>query len=349
MKKRMMTAVALICMMSMLTGCEKSNVTLANLADTAVEKYVVLPDYKNLELTRPEKLEITDDYVKSYINNRINSIEEMHEMTGTVENGDVVNIDYAGTIDGTAFEGGTAQSQLLEIGSGSFIAGFEEGLVGAQVGETKELALRFPENYGYAEFAGKDCTFVVKINYILAELTDDNVGLVEMGYESAESYREITRAMLTEYTQYEYERELENSIATALMEGCTFKEMPKSLTEDYESSLRADFENAAEQMGETLEEYMTETYQITADNMDDELYAIARQGAREALVIQAIANAEGISVSEEEVDAMSVSYIELGEEGTLGEESEEEVNKDMIRVNLLYDKVYDFLLNIYKE
>lgn len=349
MKKRMMTAAALICMISMLTGCGKSNVTLASLADTAVEKYVVLPDYKNLEFTRPEKLEITDDYVKSYINNRINGIEAMHEMTGTVENGDVVNIDYAGTIDGTAFEGGTAQSQLLEIGSGSFIAGFEEGLVGAQVGETKELALRFPENYDYAEFAGKDCTFVVKINYILTELRDDNVNLVDMGYQSAEAYREITRTMLTEYTQYEYERELENSIATALMEGCTFKEMPKSLTEDYESSLRVDFEKAAEQMGKTLEEYMTETYQITADNMDEELYAIARQGAREALVIQAIANAEGISVSEEEVDEMSVSYIALDEEGTLGEESKEEVNKDMIRVNLLYDKVYDFLLNIYKE
>ena len=88
---------------------------------------MTLPDYKNLDVAVPEKPEITDSYVKFYVHNRMDAVSEMRELTGTVENGDVVNIDYAGTIDGTAFEGGTAQAQLLEIGSGTFIAGLRKG------------------------------------------------------------------------------------------------------------------------------------------------------------------------------------------------------------------------------
>ena len=342
MKKRWKAAALLLCVLGMLAGCGKNNITIADLKDTETEKFVTLPDYKNLEVAKPQKVEITDDYVKSYLHNRVNAVDAMHELTGTVENGDVVNIDYAGTIDGTAFQGGTAQSQLLEIGSGSFIAGFEEGLIGANVGETKELHLQFPENYRNPEVAGKDCVFAVTINYILAELTDENVNLVDEGYTSAAAYREDAKNMLTEYTQYQYDRELENNIATSLIAGCTYKEVPQSLVDDYRTSLQTEFENAAEAAGITFEQYMADTYQIAADNLEDEMASISLRCAKEGLAIQAIADAEGISVSEEEVDALIADYTASGS-------PEEDLNKDMLQINLLYEKVYSFLMDIYRE
>lgn len=335
-----MAAAAFGCVMICAAGCGKKDIRIADLKDVEVEEYVTLPDYKNLDIQSPEKMEITDAYVQSYINSRINEVSEMRELTGTVENGDVVNIDYAGTIDGTAFEGGTAQAQLLEIGSGSFIEGFEEGLIGANVGDRKELSLKFPDNYRNPEVAGKDCVFSVKINYILKELTDENVALVDAGYQSAEAYRSDAGDMLREYYEYQYNRELESYIATSLVAGCTFEEVPQSLVDDYKESLREDFENAAAAQGVSLEEYMLGSYGIAADNMEDELSSVALRCAREGLALQAIADQEGISVSDEEVDAVMAEYTSTGEDG-------EGPDKEVVRVNLLYEKVYEFLAGIY--
>lgn len=342
MRKRWMAAAALICVLVCAAGCGKKDIKIADLKDVEIGEYVTLPDYKNLDIQRPAKMEITDAYVQSYIYSRIDEVSEMHELTGTVENGDVVNIDYAGTIDGTAFEGGTAQGQLLEIGSGSFIEGFEEGLVGANVGERKELSLKFPDNYRNADVAGKDCVFSVKINYILSELTDENVGLVDAGYQSADAYQSDAGDMLREYYDYQYRRELETYIATSLVAACTYEEVPESLVEDYKESLREDFSDAAAAEGVSLEEYMMSTYNVAADNMEDELSSVALRCAREGLALQAIADQEGLSVSDEEVDAVMAEYPSAGEDG-------EGPDKEVVRVNLLYEKVYEFLMGIYGE
>lgn len=342
MKKKMMAVLMLLCATAIVTGCGKNNITIADLKDVEAEKYVTLPDYKNLQVEQPEKVEITDAYVKSYINNRVNAVSDLHELTGTVENGDVVNIDYAGTIDGTAFQGGTAQGQLLEIGSGSFIDGFEDGLVGANVGETKQLSLKFPDNYRSADVAGKDCIFAVKINYILSELTDENVNLVDPGYQSVETYWEDAKNNLIELTEDQYERTLKTSIASNLIAGSTYQEIPESLIEDYKSSLRTDFENEAESAGMSLEEYMENVYYTSADSIDEEIGTIAEWCAKEGLALQAIADQEGISVPDEEVDAAIAEYTAaVGDAG-------EELEKENVRVNLLHDKVYTFLADIYK-
>ena len=343
MKKKMTAALLLLCVIGIVTGCGKKDIRITDMKDMEVEKYVTLPDYKSLQVERPTKVEITDAYVKSYINSRIDAVSDLHELTGTVENGDVVNIDYAGTIDGTAFQGGTAQGQLLEIGSGSFIEGFEEGLIGANVGETKQLPLKFPDNYRSADVAGKDCVFAVKINYILSELTDENVNVLDAGYQSAETYREDARNNLIEITEYQYDRTLRASIVSNLIAGSTYQEIPESLIEDYQSSLRTDFENEAERAGVSLEEYMENTYYTSADSIDEEIRTIAERCAKEGLALQAIADQEGISVSDEEVDAAIAEYIAVvGDTG-------EELEKENVRVNLLNDKVYEFLVDIYKE
>ena len=342
MKKKWKAALLLAGVLIMLAGCGKSNITIADLKDTEVEKYVTLPDYKNLEVAKPQKAEITDAYVKSYLHYKINEVSAMRELTGTVEDGDVVNIDYAGTIDGTAFQGGTAQSQLLEIGSGSFIAGFEEGLIGVNVGDTKELNLQFPENYINAEYAGKDCVFAVTVNYILAELTDENVSLVDGGYQSAALYWEDAEKMLKGMAQDQYDRELENNIATQLIAGCTYKEVPQSLVDDYRANLQTEYENEAAAAGMAYEQYMASVYRVTEDRLEEEMAAMALRCAKEGLAIHAIADAEGISVPEEEADAVIADY-------TAGGASEEDLDRNIIRVNLLYGKVYGVLMDMYGE
>lgn len=342
MRKKWRTVLFLLGALGMLAGCGKGNLKIADLKDTEVEKYVTLPDYRNLDVAKPAKMEITDGYVKEYLDNRVNAVDAMHEFAGTVEDGDVVNIDYAGTIDGTAFQGGTAQGQLLEIGSGSFIDGFEAGLIGAKVGDTKELDLKFPDNYGNAELAGKDCVFAVKINYILAKLTDENVKLLDEGYESADAYIEGAKTALEQYARYQYEAQLENALATSLIAACTFKEIPNSLVDDFRTSLRTEFERMAGKAGVTYEEYMTTTYQLSADKLKEEMDSLALRCAKEGLALQAIADAEGILVSEEEIDEAVAQYTEAGN-------AAEDLDREMLRVNLLDGKVYSLLMDLYKD
>ncbi len=347
MRKKLKTAVLTVCVLCTLTGCGKKEITISDMKDLDMEEYVTLPDYKDLDITIPEKEEVTDAFVSSYIQNRMDAVDELHEKVGTVENGDIVNIDYAGTIDGTAFEGGTAQGQLLEIGSGSFIEGFEEGLVGVEVGETKDLYLKFPENYRSADVAGKDCVFAVKVNYILTPLSDENVSLVDSDYSNAEVYREDAREMLIEYMDYQYETKLKNNIATVLLQACTFEEIPQTLIDDYKVKLRNELESAASSSNMSLEQYVMNQYYVAADGIDSLIDSMSQQCAREGLALQAIANQENLGVTDEELDSTLSELASASGFSSAEEYLGEDMDKEDIRVNILYDKVYDYLMGLY--
>ena len=148
-----------------------------------VAKYVTLPAYKNMDVTVSGTYEVTEDDVRDYVNNMCSYYPEYEDTDKTVvENGDCVDIDYEGKKDGVAFDGGTAQGYVLEIGSGTFIDGFEDGLIGVKVGETVDLNLTFPENYQSKELAGADVVFTVTVNKIVKktetsyeDLTDEYV------------------------------------------------------------------------------------------------------------------------------------------------------------------------------
>ncbi len=345
MKKKKIAALCLIAgIMGALAGCGNKEMTAADIRDMKVEEYVTLPDYKALNIYVDEKPEVTDMDVELYIRSRADELEEMHQYSGKVASGDVVNIDYAGTIDGTAFEGGTSQDYLLEIGSGSFIPGFEDGLVGKDVGETVDLSLQFPANYRNAEVAGKECIFAVKINYILVPLSDENVNMLDADYTSVEAYRTDVEKLLVDYVDYQYNTEMKNGVAIELLQGCTFEELPESLVADYRADLKADFEETAAENGLTLEEYMLQAYNVTADRVEESLDSIALQCAQEAVALQAIANQEGIDISDEELDEEIQTATEQAGYTTPEELLGEEYDKESIRISLLNNKVYDFLI-----
>lgn len=345
MKRKMMAALLAVAMIFCVTGCGSKEVTVENLKDTKVEKYVTLAEYNGMQVTVAAKPEITEQDAKSYLQNQMKDMEEMRSFDGKVKEGSLVNIDYAGSIDGVAFDGGTGQDKMLEIGSGSYINGFEDGLIGVKAGETVTLDLQFPENYFSADLAGKACVFVVTVNYIIKELSDENVGLFDPNYTSAQAYIADTRQMLEDYVIYQYDYSLKNAVAKKLVESCTYKEIPQTLINSFKEDLRADLESAAAANGMSGDDYIMNRYGVKSTEIETTIWSLAEGCAKEGLALQAIANAEDLNVSDEELDKELNAYVAQAGYSSVDAYLEEVGSKEKARLNLLYDKVYTFLVD----
>ena len=185
MKKKTFLLSLCLCLMLAFTGCSKNDSTADDNSTTenttvASNGEVTLGEYKGIEVVM-ESTDVTDAEIQVRLDNFVASNATVEEITDRtdVQDGDVANIDYVGKIDGEAFDGGSAEGTDLTIGSGTFIDGFEEQLVGATVGETIDINVTFPENYTSKDLAGKEATFTVTINSIgksvTPELTDELV------------------------------------------------------------------------------------------------------------------------------------------------------------------------------
>ena len=157
MTKRLIAAATVCALAVSVIGCGSNSGSVNKIRSYDVEKYVTLGDYDGMEVEVAGDFEVSDEDVVDYINGMLSyypSYEDTDKQT--VEDGDCVNIDYEGKKDGVAFDGGTAQGYVLEIGSGTFIDGFEDGVIGMKTGETKDLNLKFPDSYQSTDLAGKD-------------------------------------------------------------------------------------------------------------------------------------------------------------------------------------------------
>ncbi len=327
----------------LLTACGVES----QLSKTKTEDYVELGQYKGLEVsvTRPE---VTDEYTDNYIKYVLTQNAELQEVTGrAAQNGDILNIDYAGEIDGAAFNGGTASGKDLALGSHTFINGFEDGLIGTNKGDKVDLNLTFPENYGKKELAGKDVVFHVTVNKIqesvVPELSDETVKKIQPDCNTVEEYKAFVKDLLTKDAEKYYDQALESKLIEAAKAGATFKNDPEDqLVEVYYQKALKNMSMFAAQYGMTTEQMVSQYYGVTMDEFEKKGREGAKESAQEALLMQAIANAEKIEVSKDEINAMIKKEIDNGDFA-----SEEELKKSLgdedIRDYVMADKVMNIL------
>ncbi|HHC9287790.1 TPA: trigger factor [Staphylococcus aureus] len=313
-------------------------------ATVTVEPEVKLGDYKGLEIEKQET-ELSDDELQEAIDHSLGHLAEMVvKEDGVVENGDTVNIDFSGSVDGEEFEGGQAEGYDLEIGSGSFIPGFEEQLEGMKVDEEKDVVVTFPEEYHAEELAGKEATFKTKVNEIkfkeVPELTDEIANELDAEANTVDEYKENLRKRLAEQKATDAENvEKEESITKATDN--TTIDIPEAMVNTELDRMVSEFAQRIQQQGLDLQTY----FQISGQDesqLREQMKDDAEQRVKTNLTLTAIAEAEKIEATDEDIDKelekMSKQFNISVEDikNTLG-------NTDIIKNDVRIQKVIDLL------
>ena len=348
MKKSVLFAAAAFLGISLLTGCASSS-DPAYLSGIKASDYVELPDYSSIPVTA-EKSEISDTLVDSYVDYYVSIDTKTEEVTDRdeVRSGDIVNIDYEGKKDGVAFDGGTASSYDLTIGSGTFIDGFEDGLIGHKVGETLDLDLTFPEDYSAEDLAGQDVVFTVTINSISqsvpSELTDEWVVSQGIsGVETVDEYKAYVKSYLESQAQSSYESELEEQIISYLEDNAVFKQdLPAELTERFLNTYNENIEAYAQNYGLDRDSFMILYYGAEEDAVDDTIREMAEGTAKEYVILQAVADKEKLNVGDSEFKtALSTLAASYGYSSV--DEFKENEDAEAYREYLMTENVLEFL------
>ena len=305
--------------MACLVGCGKYDDTSLDVTKIDVDKYVTdVGNYTGLTIQTEAKMDVTDENVDEYINYLLASMGGEPEVVDRpIQLGDVANIDYQGFKDGVAFDGGTAAGYDLNIGSGTFINGFEDGLVGYSAGEEVELNLTFPENYGNADLAGQAVVFKVTVNSVSKivppELTDELVA--EMGFDGVNTVAEF-RAYVTDSfeksAENSYENTLRDRVLKQIYSGTTFatQDVPANLYNYYISQVQSTDQNRADQYGVTLQQYVSGFYGMEYEEYISNIEAQAKEMTQDALICEKIARMEKISVTDKEIQESKQNDVE---------------------------------------
>ncbi len=261
--------------------------------------------YKNLGITR-EVAFVTPEEVEAKLEGlRAQFAELVLKEEGTVELKDTAVIDFEGFKDGVAFEGGKGENHALEIGSNSFIPGFEEALIGMASGEEKDVTLTFPENYQAEHLAGQEVTFKVKVNEIktkqLPALDDDFAKEVDQkDIDSLDALKAKFETDILADKQKKAEDDYNNALLTSVVESSEL-EVPHVLIDDETNTMLEDFANRIQQQGFSLKQY-TEITGQTEDDLRAQMHVDAEGKVKVRLVLDAVAKAENITVTHEEID-----------------------------------------------
>ena len=285
-------------------------------AEVTTYPEVELGEYKGLDVKKPT-YEVNDEEVEKQLasmqekNARVTTKEE-----GTVEDKNIAVIDFKGYIDGNAFEGGEGKDFSLEIGSGSFIDNFEEQLKGLAVGDTKEVNVTFPENYGSEELNGKPAKFDVTVKEIKVKevpALDDEFAKEVSEFETLAELKEDIKKNLQKSEDQKAENEFEEAIITAVIEN-TKLDLPQVMVEKEIDQMMNDLENRLKYQGLTLDQYMEFTGN-TPEKMRDFMKENAERKVKADIIIDAIAKAENIEATEEELKEKALEVAKMYSNG----------------------------------
>lgn len=368
MKKKLLSTglIAVLCLASVLamTACGEK----VPYSDYDLSEYVEVGEYKGLEYDKIS-VSVSDKEVEEEIQSRL----EAHATTetvesGTVKDGDTVSIAYEGRMDGKTFEGGTGENESLVIGSGSFIDGFESGLVGKEVGSTVELDLTFPEDYGKdsdgnvtdeskAELAGKPVTFEVNIKSRQETKTPEyNMDFVKeyySDYDSLEAFEAGVKEELLEKKTSDAETEIKTALWQQIVEASEVKKYPEEKDALIESETKA-MEQAASDNGMEMDEYL-ESIGYTEEDMESLIKQYSESIVFEEMVLYSIAAKEEIEITDKEYEEHLEELLKEADmdadtfESSYNMTIEEWGDENNVRSSMLLNKVMDKVMEYGKE
>lgn len=347
MKKRWIGALALAVSAALLGGCGKNGGNVEGMESMEsgasggdAQSYVTLGEYKGLEVTAVQaeyddtEVELqTKQYYFTYVPAEDGITDRPVELL------DMTNIDYEGRKDGVAFEGGTAQGANLLIGSGQFIDGFEEGLIGVMPGETVDLNLTFPEAYGNSELAGQAVVFTVTVNFI-PEMEDERVeelGIADV--TTVEELRTYVRTSLESQARSEYLTAVEDEVMGQIIQSAVFEELPEEMLSENRRTYSEWLDQMAANYGMTAKDYV-EMYGMDYESTLDQY---AEQYTKGLLVVRAIADQEGLNLSDEELDARMEEYAQSAGT-TVDNLLVNGLTREDYRESFLYEDVVNFVV-----
>lgn len=285
--------------------------------DVDAAKYLTISDenYKGLEIVVAPKEQVTDREVEEEILQEASEAGlDAQVKEGTVREGDTVNIDYVGKKDGKAFDGGTAQGYDLTIGSGTFIDGFEDGLIGTKIGDTVDLNLTFPENYGSKDLAGQAVVFTVTVNYVKGdpELDDDLAeklaDLTDGKEKTLKDLKEAVRDRLQGQKDAEYNAEVYTVIFSKLMELYPIEKYPQDFIDYYVNTNMSQLEDQAQAQSESVDDLLKSMYGTDAEEFKNYYSDYAKQLLQQRIILGVIGQKEKITLDEDGYQAALQDY-----------------------------------------
>lgn len=274
-------------------------------ATVALKPPVSLGKYKGVEIEKADDAKATEEDIEKELRRQQDANAKIVDVTDRpVKDGDMIKLDFAGTVDGAAFDGGTARDYDLTIGSGSFIPGFEDQLIGVGIGESKDVKVTFPENYQEKSLAGKDAVFACTVNSIkekqLPELNDEFADEVSE-FSTLDEYRKNIEKNINERRAEEAKQTKQNEAVAAAVADAQL-EIPDAMLKTQQESLANEMAQNMQMQGLSFQQYLQYTG-MTQDQFIDQMKPQAEQRIKNSLVLEAIVKAENIGVSDEEFDA----------------------------------------------
>ena len=307
----------------------------------AVKPEVTLGEYAGLNVTKKVKT-VEESQVEAELKRMQDRNGRMLTREGAAEDGDTVDIDFEGFVDGTAFEGGKAEHYSLVLGSHSFIPGFEEQVVGHAAGEEFDVNVKFPEEYQASELAGKDATFKIKLHEVkYKELPnlDDDFAMDVSEYDTLEELKNSIRKGIEDYNEKMADQQVENDLIEMVVNNMT-AEIPQAMYDERIEELVQDFQYRISQQGLKLEQYL----QYMGMNMDQFKAQFAEQAEKQVkmrLAMEAIVAKEGITASDEEFDKEVQRIADAYK--MEADKVRSIVNEEAVKADLAVNKAIDFV------
>lgn len=315
---------------------------------------MTITQYIEVEIDEVEKVSaITDDDIDAYIQSELEAeADAVAAEDRAVEKGDTVKIDFVGKMNGEVFDGGSAEDYPLTIGSGAFIPGFEDSIIGHKIGETFDWNGKFPDNYGGEEMAGKDVVFTITVNAIVPELSDEWVKAVSEKSKTVEEYKKEVTEQLEDNAQKSYEYSIETAVWEKVMENTTVEKYPEKELDELNKAWIGEYEAAAEYYGIGYQTFVEEQMGMLLEDFEKQIETAVKDVVKEKMVVEAIADRQHIKLDdktyEKEVEKMAQDY-GYPDVKTLKEAADEDELREEALKNLVKEWLADHCIQVKSE